>query len=245
MTPRLKGGANPRLRRGTGGFDRSGIPTSIKVMLCGILLSLTAAAAGVEERSPTATPAPVSSKWQLDVAFHDPQRISVTLPGESTPRTYWYFLYRVTNNTGKDIPFFPSVALVTDSLKSVVAGDGIHPAVYDAIARRHEKEYPFFFTPAKVTGILLQGESNSRTTAAVFEDFDPAANEFVIYASGFSGELKRVTNPAFAPDKPESDDNPPYFLLRRTLAVTYRLPGDEQTRPHATPVRLKREWVMR
>jgi len=205
-----------------------------------------ASPAGASAGKATAsTGIPGAPKWQLDIAFHDPQRITFAPPGTSEPKTYWYFLYTVTNNTGQHVAFYPSITLVTQTLQTVQAGDNVHPTVYDQIKARHEKEYPFFAPPAKVTGPLLQGSANSRTTAAVFENFDPQANEFTIFASGLSGEIQRLTNPSFNSKQRESEENPPFFVLRRTLAVTYRLPGDEQTRRLATPVRLKREWVMR
>lgn len=196
-------------------------------------------------QSPSAMPAPVSSSWQLDVTFSDPQRIEVTLPGESEPRTFWYLLYTVVNNTGRDVGFFPSVSIVTDTLTTVQAGDNVHPSVYDAIKARHEKEHPFFAPPAKVTGTLLQGSSNSRTTAAVFASLDPAADEFTVFASGFSGEIRRVPNPSYDPKRGNSEENPQSFILRRTLAIVYRLPGDQDSRKLAIPVRQRREWVMR
>ena len=119
------------------------------------------------------------------------------------------------------------------------------PAVYDAIAARHKKEYPFFASPAKTTGLLLQGADNARTSAAVFRPFDPKANGLTVFVSGLSGEVARVTNPSFDSSAPESETNERFFILRKTLAITYSLPGDEQTRAKAKPMRRDRAWVMR
>jgi len=186
-----------------------------------------------------------STSWQLDVAFYDPQRITVRSPNTGKETVYWYVLYQVTNRTGKDVDFLPSFRLVTDTLKVVEGGSDVPPYVYDAIAARHKKEYPFFMPPGKVIGPLLQGEENARVSAAVFTTFDPTAANFTIYMSGFSGYIEPMRNPAFDPSQPETDDNPRSFLLRRTLALTYQLPGDPQTRGKATPVRRSREWVNR
>ena len=79
----------------------------------------------------------------LDFTFEDPQRLTVTLPGSTEPATYWYMLYQVTNNTGKDQQFFPSFSLVTDELEVVQGGSDIDPRVYDIIAARHDKAFPF------------------------------------------------------------------------------------------------------
>jgi hypothetical protein len=184
-------------------------------------------------------------EWQLDISFYDPQRITVQLPGEEEPTTYWYFLFRVVNRTGEDVQFYPSFELVTNTLKVVEGGAKIHPDVYDAIAARHKVEFPFFAAPAKVSGLLLQGEENGRTSAAVFRAIDPKADHFTVYTAGLSGEVQRVPNPGFDPDRPEGKENPQFFLLRKTLAVHYDLPGDPKTHAESVPVRRDREWVMR
>lgn len=194
--------------------------------------------------APSNPPLEVAKTWELEFTFHDPQRIQVqTADGGS--ETYWYLLYTVTNSTGKEVAFFPSVSLVTDHLEVIDAGAEVHPKVYDAIKARHIKEYPFFASPTQVTGPLLQGKPNSRTSAAVFKAFSPNANRFTLFTAGLSGDLKREANPAFNTSQPESETNPRYFLFRRTLAVTYQLPGDPQTRSQAAPIRVNREWVMR
>jgi hypothetical protein len=187
----------------------------------------------------------VSSSWQLDFEFHDPQRITLHLPGEKEETTYWYMVYQVTNNTGRDVQFYPSFELVTDTLAAVEGGAEISPRVYDAVAARHRIEYPFITVPTKITGLLLQGEANARASIAVFRTFDPDADGFTIFLSGLSGEIERVSNPSFDPPRGESDANPRFFLLRRTLAIRYDLPGEAGTRPLATPIRRNREWVMR
>ncbi len=195
----------------------------------------------------------VSLAWQVSFEFHDPKRISIVLPGDDHATVFWYMLYEVTNETGRDVAFYPSFRLVTDSLEVVEGGANISPRVYDVIAARHTKEFPFFAAPHKITGPLLQGKENARASAAVFRAFDSSASRFSIYVSGLSGEVARVFNPAGTTAKTGStakagDGNDlagSSFLLRRTLAITYDLPGDEQTRGLTSPVRRKREWVMR
>jgi hypothetical protein len=186
-----------------------------------------------------------TKSWQLDVRFHDPQRITLQLPGDSQGTTFWYLLYEVTNNTGRDVPFYPSFRLVTDTLKVVEGGAEIPPRVYDAIAARHKRELPFLAPPTRVTGRLLQGEVNARASVAVFRTFDPEATGFSIFAAGFSGDIERVANPSFDPSQEESDQNARFFVLRRTLEITYDLPGAPEARAQATPVRRTRDWVLR
>lgn len=186
-----------------------------------------------------------STQWQLELRFQDPQRITVRLPGETTDASYWYLVYEVVNNTGRDIQFYPSFKIVTNTLKVVDSGVEVSPSVVDWIVERHRTDFPFFTSPNKVSGLLLQGEENARASVAVFRPVDPEASSFTLYASGLSGESTRIPNPAYDPSKADSLDNAPYFVLRRTLAVTYDLPGDPKTRAFATPIRRSREWVMR
>ena len=54
-----------------------------------------------------------------------------------------------------------------------------------------------------------------------------------------------IPNPTFDTSRPESDENPRAFVLRKTLAIRYDLPGDPLTRTVSKPVRRTREWVMR
>jgi len=186
-----------------------------------------------------------ASAWQLDFEFLDPHRITLRLPGTDEEMTYWYVLYRVTNNTGKDVQFMPSAQLVTNTLDVVTAGDNVHPTVYKKIAALHKKEYPFFARPTKVSGLLLQGEENARSSAFVFTPFDIKADSFSIHISGLSGLIDRIANPAFDSSKPESDENPRSFTRRLTLALDYVLPGDETSRRSASPIRKNRRWEMR
>jgi len=191
------------------------------------------------------SPSVAPRNWQLDFDFEDLQRLDVVLPGDRQPTTFWYMVYTVTNNSGKDVEFYPSFQLVTSTLQVVTGGDNISPSVYDAIAAQYRNMYPFFRVPTDMTGTLLQGPDNSRTSAAVFRDFDRTANEVTVYVGGLSGEIVSVPNPSFDPEKPESAENMRFFPLRKTLAIPYDIPGDERTRQQAPPVRKKTDWVMR
>jgi hypothetical protein len=181
----------------------------------------------------------------VDIAYHDPQRITLRLPGENQERTYWYVLYTVTNNGDREVPFYPTFDIVTDKLTVIEGGADISPTVYDAIKARHRKAYPFFVYPSEMLGPLLLGEDHARTSAIAFARPDLEVNSFTLHIAGLSGEIVKLRNRAFDQSKEESPGNPRHFLLRRTLAVSYVIPGDVQTRPSATPARVKEEWVMR
>ncbi len=188
---------------------------------------------------------PLPATWQLDFRFYDPQRLSIRLPGDRQETTFWYMVYEVSNNAGRDVQFYPSFQLVTDTLRMVEGGAEISPAVYDVIIARHKVEFPFLAEPWKITGPLLRGQENARASVVVFREFDRNASAFTVYVAGLSGDLVRVWNPVFDKKRDESEDNARAFLLRRTLAVSYDLPGDWLTVLDAQPIRRNRSWVMR
>lgn len=198
---------------------------------------------GMAHGAPSAKIAPAT--WTVDFAFDDPQRITLVAPGGTKPETYWYVLFTVTNNTGREIEFYPSFRLVTDTLEVVEGGSKITPQVYEAVFARHRRLAPYITEPFHITGPLLQGKGNARTSVAVFRMFGTNASRFTIYVSGLSGDVERITNPDFDPAQAESDTNFRFFMLRRTLAVEYALPGGSDARFRATPVRRNRKWVMR
>jgi hypothetical protein len=188
---------------------------------------------------------PFAATWQVSFRFHDPQRLSLRLPGDSTETTFWYLVYEVTNDTGRDVGFYPSFQLVTDTLQVVEGGADVSPTVYDVVLGRHKVEFPFLAEPSKITGTLLQGRENARSSVVVFREFDRQASGFTIYVAGLSGDLQRVRNPVFDAAREESPENARTFLLRRTLALEYELPGDMVTVYNAQPIRRNRLWVLR
>jgi len=182
---------------------------------------------------------------ELTFRYHEPQRVSVFLPGRSKPVVYWYMLYKVENATGREVDFYPEFELVTDTLKVVRSEQRVSPQAYRAIEQRCGN--PLLIPPEKVTGTLLQGKDRARHSVAIFRDFDPKAKAFTIYVSGLSTKQETLRNPSFDPSQPESEAGGRYFILRKTLAIPYRLPGSEATRSTAVPERVRggQNWIMR
>jgi hypothetical protein len=178
--------------------------------------------------------------------------------------TYWYMIYTVTNNSGQDVDFNPDIVRVNEieteataekaasnpqaapTIRTDPAIIGVDTKLYKAIADRHGKTYPFMVTPVKAIDRLLQGKDNARTSVAVFKDLDPRISHFTIYFGGLSGERIARNNPTYDSHRPADDkDNPKLFVLQKTLAMPYTLPGDVRTRRAAEPVLGKMTWVMR
>jgi len=203
-------------------------------------------------------PSPVPKSWQLNFDFVDPQTITVRLPGRDKPQTFWYILYTVTNNSGQEVQFFPKFELVTNTMQVLPGDPGVHPMVFEAVRARHRPTHPLLVEPVKVMGRLLQGPDNAKSSVVIWPQFDIAANQFTVYVAGLSGESVLLPNPSYHPDQPEYDVktlgdgtevrlpvNLKFFTLRKTLAVRYILPGDEQTRVSARVGRLEMQWIMR
>lgn len=239
---------------------------TLRIALIAVAVTtLSALAGGRAVATPEPSPARVS--WELSLDPTLPQRI-VADTG-SGAKTYWYFLYTVTNNTGDDIDFHPEIVRTEEIASELPAEQatalpdqapritvtpaivGLHPAVYDAIAKRHAKTHPFLVRPVDAITRLKQGKDNALTSVAVFPDVSPKVSKFTIYFGGLSGEQIVKPNPSYDPNRSAEksseggDDNPRVFVLRKTLAMPYTLPGDLNTRRTAAPQLGRMEWVMR
>ncbi|MBN2562461.1 MAG: hypothetical protein JXQ75_16165 [Phycisphaerae bacterium] len=236
--------------------------TMTRVALYGALLcSLLVGPVAVGQPEPS----PVGVTWELKFEPTPPMRIVVA------GKTYWYMLYTVTNNTGEDINFHPEIVRVNEIESELPAEQakaqpqaapqitvdpaivGLHSNVFREIQTRHKRTHPFLKTPVNAIGKLLQGADNALTSVAVFSDLDPRVSKFTIYITGLSGEVLTKPNPMYDPrrasggkDKTSGDEsNPRAFVLRKTLAIPYTLPGDVRTRRIAEPKLGRMTWVMR
>jgi hypothetical protein len=205
------------------------------------MLGVAASAAWAGPPQPALAPA----SWELRFRYEDPQRISVLLPGRKEAEVYWCMLYRVENPTGQEVDFYPSFELVTDTLQVIPSEIRVSPEAFRAIQRRSGD--PLLLPPETAIGRLLRGRDRARHGVAIWRDVDPSVRSFTVYVAGLSGEVMRVRNPAFDPEQPESDANKRYFVLRKTLAIPYKLPGGTSLRAFAQPERVTGDakWIMR
>ncbi len=217
-------------------------------------------AVGAVSQEVCAAPVPevVSKSWQLGFDFTDLQSMTLLLPGQEKPQTFWYMLYTVTNESGQDVQFFPRFELMTNTMQVLPGDPGIHPTVFEAIRKRHLPTHPLLVEPVKALGKLLQGSDHARSSVVIWPQFDIRANQFTVYVAGLSGESVLEPNPNYKKGQPEYQTkklpdgsdvevavNPKFFTLRKTLAIKCILPGDEQSRAQARVGRLGTEWLMR
>lgn len=211
-----------------------------------ILAVVTALTSGLAHSAPEPSIVPVA--WQFDVDYQSPMSIQLRLPGETQVQTYWYVLYTVTNNTGEDRYFVPNLTLYADTGQIIRAGRGVSPAVFDAIKRRHNN--PLLKDPTSINAPLLQGEDNAQDGVAIFRDIDPKARSFEIYFAGLSGETVTVKLPVPIETVEEADGKTEKvtkdsIVLRKTLQLSYGLPGEAAARLTNPPRLLASQWVMR
>lgn len=224
-----------------------------------ILVAAVVISWGLTTATADAAPEPskLNQSWQLDFRFEPPRRITVQLPDQEQPTTYWYVLCTVTNRTDEDVLFYPRFTLLTNTCQTIEAGQDVNPAAYTAIKKRHHATYPLLQPMVSAIGRVLQGQDNAIDTVAIWKDFDPKADNFTIFVSGLSGETQPIRNPAYDRQADENTDatgdadtnkaaQPEFFYLRKTLRIQYAIPSDPVTRTKARPYRSTRmDWIMR
>ena len=186
--------------------------------------------------------APVS--WELKFSFADPQRITLTLPGDRQKTTFWYMVYTVENDTGREVPFFPTAELVTQSLEVVQGGEQISPSVYKAIMQRHKETHPFLIEPEDVLPAGRRSDDSRASESSMRVAIGPfrlAVRQLsnLIRLSEEHGNLLRCRLPdvpiqsprlifdrracgPHADQQDQSSDHPPKHLTRRPHVVPFR-----------------------
>jgi hypothetical protein len=223
-------------------------------------LALVLALAPQEARSgpgKVIEPSPRPISWELEFRFLDPRRIEVKGP-DGRNEVYWYVVYTVTNTSPRSQRFYPMFQIVTEDLKVFDTDIGISPLVFETIREQHKITHKYLVHPTQAIGALLSGADNARESVAVWRDIDLTINSFKLYVAGLSGETRSVPNPRYDPKRPEKETvkgpggaetervvNPKYFTLRKTLEISYALPGSPLARPGVLPERGAVRWIMR
>ena len=206
-------------------------------------LTLVAVWALPTSAAPQPSRVPQPGTWQLDFELHgNPKQIQITLPGDTQPRIFWYLLYTVTNNTSREVEFYPQFDLFTDNFLLYHAEDTARKPVFEAIRKLYRQSIPLLEPQEMVTGKILIGEDNARDSVAIFADFDPNANSAKIFVSGLSNETVTVANPV---NQNSDTKKPEKILLRKTLMLQYQVPGDQYNPRNRAMLYRSRNWIMR
>jgi hypothetical protein len=152
--------------------------------------------------------------WQLKFEYGTPTRITVNVPGKSTPQAYWYLPFSVTNTTKLERMYFPVFELVTDTGQIIRSDKGIPEAVTNEIRKQQGNR---FLQPLMQTaGELRLGEDETKYSAAVWAEPELRMGSFSVLVGGLSGETAKVKSA-------KGED----ALLRKTLQLNYHIRGDE------------------
>jgi hypothetical protein len=181
-------------------------------------------------------PDPVPTRWQLDLKA-GPLRIATIDTPDAGPRAYFYFTYKVTNNSGEDLLFAPAFDMATENGDVRRADQKVPPEVTRELLRR--LNHPFLQDQIGILGLMLQGEENAKFGLAVWPADDLDVDEISIYAAGFSGETTtlRFKDPKTGKIK--------QIVLRKTYMLRYRSPGELVDRGSRPITQVEARWIMR
>jgi len=175
--------------------------------------------------------------WTFDFQFEHPHPIVVETPGGER-EVYWYLVYTVTNRGEEARRFVPAFTLYTD--KANLRRAGLFPHVYEAV-KAHRK-VRFLENAVKMHSKVMPGEGHARTGVAIFAPLDRETDRFTIFCEGLSGRYVERPNLQAGPDAPEDEQ---VVRLRKTLALTYKLPGDKWWLNLDQPTFVSKTWTWR
>jgi hypothetical protein len=177
--------------------------------------------------------------WELAFKYDTLRRIVVEVPGERSPKAYWYMTYIATNNTTEDQVFLPTFELVTKEGKIIRSNTERSKVVFDTIAQR-ERSKPLQ-SDLELQGRILVGEDQAKYGVAIWEEPSPELGNISVFVSGLSGETSALTDSA---GKPMTDKDGNSLVLRKTLKIDYNVRGDELY-ANDTVTKTGESWVMR
>lgn len=188
---------------------------------------------------PAIVPAP--GQWTVNAEFTHLQQIALRRSSDNQTARFWYVILTLTNNTGKDVGFYPKCDLLTDTFQIIPAGKSVSPVVFERIQKLHNKRYPFLELLDKTGNKILQGEDNTKDIAIIWPDFDLKAKSIKLFITGLSNETAGVNHPIAT----DETGKPVKIYLRKTLELDYDLKGDPALRSSIIVVPKEKRWVMR
>ncbi len=220
---------------------------SRKIILSSLLFAFMVISVPVSAGIPKPVIIQPHGTWQLEIKLHGtPKQITVVLPGEDKPTRFWYQLYTLTNNTGEDRDYYPQFDLFTDTFKLYHVGVKARKPVFNAIQTLYTDKFPLLESQSQVSGKILQGGDNARDSVVIFEDFDHKASGVKIFAAGLSNEVVAVPHPTETVFDPIlQKKKPKELLLRKTLMLQYRVPGDHLNPQNRVMLFREKSFLMR
>lgn len=200
-------------------------------VLMAIAVIALLASSGVTFGYPTPHRVPV--RWELD--FHPGElRLYVDRDTQAAdPAAYWYFTYKIVNNTSRERFWAPRLTLFTDKGDIMNSGQGVPPHIEVLLIERMRNEY--LARQNQVIGKIFPGEANAVECLVVWPADNLDVTELDLFISGISGETAQVENPMTHERQ----------ILQKTLVRKYLVPGDIAARRDDPAELLEQDWVMR
>jgi hypothetical protein len=189
-------------------------------------LTLAAALPAIAAAYPK--PAAIPFRWQLDFDAGD-----LRLYSDPAGGSYWYFTYTITNTTGKERIWAPSLVLFTDAGEILASGTGVPSRVEESIRDLIGNE--LLERQSEIIGEVLVGAEHARDGLAVWPAATLDVNEIALFVGGLSGETARVTDPTTGQS----------HILRKTLHRSYLIRGDALSRRSKAIELVGETWILR
>jgi len=212
----------------------------MKAHFCGSLL-VFGLICGVCIGAPEPSIVPEAGEWTLDVEFSHPQQIVVGKGLDNQPRRFWYMIVTMTNKTNSDVDFYPKCEVMTDDFELTPSGKGVSGVVFEQIKKRHQGKYPFLEAVEKAGNKILQGEDNTKDVAIIWQDFGAQTKAVKVFIAGLSNETVLIKHPVAK----DENGRAVKVFLRKTLELTYSLPGDAAVKSGENLIYEGKRWVMR
>lgn len=207
---------------------------------CG-MLGIWAAFVCTSLAAPEPAIVPAAGQWTVETEFTHPQQLVLRRGSDNQPIRFWYMIVTLTNNTGRDVDFYPKCDLMTDTFQIIPAGRSVSPTVFEMIKTRHKSRYPFLDSLDKAGNKILQGEDNTKDIAIIWPDFDVRAKSIGLFLTGLSNETAIVEHPISV----DATGRPIQVFLQKTLEIDYALRGDTALRSGLKLDYQGKRWVMR
>ena len=195
----------------------------------------------ISQSAPEPAAVPTSNIWTINTEFSHPQQIIMQNESTNQLKRYWYMIITLTNETKRDVDFYPKCELMTDTFQVIPAGKGVASVVFEKIKERHKSKYPFLKYINDADNKLLQGEDNACDLAIIWENFDNKAQNVKLFITGLSNETAVVDHPVAK----DQEGRAIKVYLRKTLELSYNIHGDPAL---VSGVELKfdgKHWIMR
>ena len=183
------------------------------------------------------------NQWTLETKFTHPQQIVLKQALDNKNVRFWYTIITITNNSGKDVEFYPKCELVTDTFQIIPAGKKVGTQVFERIKERHAKQFPFLELLSKTDNRVLQGEDNTKDIAIIWPDFDSKAKSINIFITGLSNEIIELETPVKKIGAQDAEQKKIY--LRKTLSLKYDIKGNPVSIGGDALEYKGKTWIMR